>query len=144
MTGHRGGQPAAHTRGEKRLATAGNTALINYGDIFWVAADESIGALSGSPHPQVVVQSDVFNHSRIATVVVCSLSSNLKRASEPGVVVLEAGEGGLDRQSVVIASQVSSIAKDRLGERIGSLSSQRVDQVVAALRFLQASHFRGR
>ncbi|NZA27797.1 type II toxin-antitoxin system PemK/MazF family toxin [Luteimonas sp. SJ-92] len=118
--------------------------MINYGDIFWVAADESIGALSGSPHPQVVVQSDVFNHSRIATVVVCSLSSNLKRASEPGVVVLEAGEGGLDRQSVVIASQVSSIAKDRLGERIGSLSSQRVDQVVAALRFLQASHFRGR
>ncbi len=117
---------------------------INYGDIFWVDADESIGAISGSPHPQVVVQADVFNHSRIATVVVCSLSSNLKRASEPGVVLLEAGEGGLERQSVVISSQVSSVSKDRLGDRIGSLSSQRVDQVVAALHFLQASHFRGR
>ncbi len=117
---------------------------INYGDIFWVAADESIGSISGSPHPHVVVQSDVFNHSRIATVVVCSLSSNLKRASEPGVVLLDAGEGGLERQSIVIASQVSSIRKDRLGERIGSLSSQRVDQVIASLRFLQASHFRGR
>ena len=119
-------------------------AQINYGDIFWVAADESIGSISGSPHPHVVVQSDVFNHSRIATVVVCSLSSNLKRASEPGVVLLDAEEGGLERQSVVIASQVSSIRKDRLGERIGSLSSQRVDQVIAALRFLQSSHFRGR
>ena len=118
--------------------------LINYGDIFWVNADESIGAISGSPHPQVVVQADVFNHSRIATVVVCSLSSNLKRASEPGVVLLDAGEGGLERQSVVISSQVSSVSKDRLGDRIGSLSSQRVDQVVAALHFLQASHFRGR
>ena len=117
---------------------------INYGDIFWVAADEQMGSLSGSPHPQVVVQDDVFNHSRIGTVVVCSLSSNLKRASEPGVILLEAGEGGLERQSVVIASQVSSIAKERLGERIGSLSRQRVDQVIAALRFLQASHFRGR
>ena len=117
---------------------------INYGDIFWVAADESIGSISGSPHPHVVVQSDVFNHSRIATVVVCSLSSNLKRASEPGVVLLDAEEGGLERQSVVIASQVSSIRKDHLGERIGSLSSQRVDQVIAALRFLQSSHFRGR
>lgn len=118
--------------------------LINYGDIFWVAADESIGSISGSPHPHVVVQSDIFNHSRIATVVVCSLSSNLKRVAEPGVVLLDPGEGGLERQSVVIASQVSSIYKDRLGERIGSLSSQRVDQVIAALRFLQASHFRGR
>lgn len=117
---------------------------INRGDIFWVAADEALGSLSGSPHPQVVVQDDVFNHSRIDTVVVCSLSSNLKRASEPGVVVLEAGEGGLERQSVVIASQVSSIAKDRLGERIGSLAPDRVDQVIAALRFLQLSHFRGR
>lgn len=117
---------------------------ISYGDIFWVAADESIGSISGSPHPHVVVQDDVFNHSRIATVVVCSLSSNLKRISEPGVVLLDAGEGGLERQSVVIASQVSSIRKDRLGERIGSLSNQRVEQVIAALRFLQASHFRGR
>jgi mRNA interferase MazF len=118
--------------------------LINYGDIFWVAADESIGSISGSPHPHVVVQSDIFNHSRIATVVVCSLSSNLKRIAEPGVVLLDPGEGGLERQSVVIASQVSSIYKDRLGERIGSLSIQRVDQVIAALRFLQTSHFRGR
>ena len=122
----------------------GAAPLINYGDIFWVAADESIGAVSGSPHPHVVVQSDVFNHSRIATVVVCSLSSNLKRASEPGVVLLDAGEGGLERQSIVISSQVSSISKDRLGARIGSLSHQRVDQVIAALRFLQVSHFRGR
>ena len=73
----------------------GAAPLINYGDIFWVAADESIGAISGSPHPHVVVQGNVFNHSRIATVVVCSLSSNLKRASEPGVVLLDAGEGGL-------------------------------------------------
>lgn len=117
---------------------------INRGDIFWLAVDESIGAISKLPHPQVVVQSDVFNHSRIDTVVVCSLSSNLKRVSEPGVVLLDVGEGGLARQSVVIASQVSSVRKDCLGSRIGSLSGQRVDHVVAALRFLQASHFFGR
>lgn len=117
---------------------------INYGDIFWIEADESIGSISGSPHPHVVVQADALNHSRISTTVVCSLSSNLKRTSEPGVVLLEPGEGGLERRSVVIASQVSSIDKDRLGDRIGSLSRQRTDQVLAALRFLQASHFRGR
>lgn len=127
--------------GPDSVATATS---IGCGDIFWVAADASKGSIPGVPHPHVVVQDDVFNHSRISTVVACALSSNLGRASEPGCVLLEPGEGGLDRQSVVIASQVSSIYKHRLGERIGSLSRQRVDQIVAALRFLQASHFRGR
>jgi mRNA interferase MazF len=58
------------------------------------------------------------------------------------VVLLDAGEGGLARQSVVIASQVSSLYKHRLQDHIGRLSDQRVDQVIAALRFLQASFLR--
>jgi mRNA interferase MazF len=129
---------------ERKMQQPRAETLVNYGDIFWVEPDHSIGSISGAPHPHVVVQRDVFNHSRIATVVVCALSSNLKRASEPGVVLLEPGEGGLERQSVVIAAHVSSICKSRLGEYIGSLSHQRTDQVIAALRFLQMSHFRGR
>ncbi|MEL1266231.1 type II toxin-antitoxin system PemK/MazF family toxin [Pseudoxanthomonas putridarboris] len=112
---------------------------IHRGDIFWVAADESRGSIPGVPHPHVVVQDDVFNQSRISTVIVCALSSNLKRVSEPGVVLLDADEGGLARQSVVIASQVSSLYKHRLQEYIGRLNDQRVDQIVAALRFLQTS-----
>ncbi|HEY0334085.1 MAG TPA: type II toxin-antitoxin system PemK/MazF family toxin [Stenotrophomonas sp.] len=129
---------------EAQIKSTRTTALIHYGDIFWVSADDSAGSVPGAPHPHVVVQADVFNHSRISTVVVCSLSSNLKRASDPGVVLLEMGEGDLERQSVVIASNVSCVFKDRLGARIGSLSRERVDQVVAALRFLQVSHFQGR
>ncbi len=86
----------------------------------------------------------MFNQSRIATIVVCALSSNPRRASEPGCVLLEPGEGGLSKQSIVIASQITSVDRSRLGERIGALSAERVDQVVAALRFLQAAHFRGR
>ena len=54
--------------------------VIHRGDIFWVAADASRGSIPGVPHPHVVVQDDVFNHSRIGTVVVCALSSNLHRA----------------------------------------------------------------
>jgi mRNA interferase MazF len=113
--------------------------VINRGDIFWVGPDESRGSIPGAPHPHVVVQDDVFNHSRISTVVVCALSSKLQRASEPGVVLLDPSEGGLVKPSVVISSQVSSIYKARLGEYIGSLSQARVDEIVAALRFLQAS-----
>jgi mRNA interferase MazF len=74
-------------------------------------------------------------------VVVCALTSNLHRANEPGNVLLEVGEGNLPQQSVVIVSQVSSVDKARLGERIGSLSDTRVEQILAGLRFQQVSFF---
>jgi mRNA interferase MazF len=115
---------------------------VSRGDIFWVEPDGSKGSIPGIPHPHLVVQDDVFNRSRIETVVVCALTSNLNRASEPGNVLLEAGEGNLPKQSVVISSQISSVDKSRLGARIGAVSGSRVDQVIAALRFLQASYFR--
>jgi mRNA interferase MazF len=88
-----------------------------------------------------VVQDDVFNRSRISTVIVCALSSNLKRINEPGNVLLEPGEGGLARQSIVIVSQVSSVDKARLGDYIGALSDERIEQILAGMRFQQASFF---
>src|SRR5688572_29615402 len=118
--------------------------LIYRGDLFWIEPDDSRGAVPTYSHPHVVVQEDVFNHSRIATVIVCALTSNLHRAKEPGNVLLAAGEGNLPLQSVVLVSQIAAVEKARLGERIGSLSAARVDEIVAGLRFLQTSYFRGR
>lgn len=117
------------------------SAKIGRGDVFWVGPDELLGTASSYPHPHVVVQDDVFNHSRIATVILCALTSNLHRANEPGNVLLDVGEGNLTKQSVVVASQVSSVDKVRLGERIGSLSDMRVEQILAGLRFQQVSFF---
>ena len=114
---------------------------INRGDIFWVEPDESRGSIPGSPHPHVVIQDDVFNRSRIHTVIVCALTSNLKRANEPGNVLLDVGEGNLSKQSVVIVSQVSSVEKTQLGEYIGALSDGRVQQILDGMRFQQASFF---
>lgn len=116
-------------------------APIHRGDVFWVGPDEERGSVPGAAHPHVVVQEDVFNHSRITTVVVCALTSNLQRASEPGNVLLDLGEGGLPKQSVVVVSQISSVEKTRLGEKIGTLSGERVEQVLAGLRFQQVSFF---
>lgn len=115
---------------------------IDRGDVHWLAPDDSRGPAPEYAHPHVVVQDDVFNHSRITTVVVCALTSNLHRATEPGNVLLEPGEGDLPKQSVVVVSQVSSVEKARLGARIGSLSEARVEQILAGLRFQQASFFR--
>ena len=117
------------------------TNAVNRGELYWLAPDDSRGPTPEYSHPHVVVQDDVFNHSRITTVVVCALTTNLHRMREPGNVLLEPGEGGLPKQSVVVVSQISSVEKSRLGERIGSLSQERVDQIVAGLRFQQASFF---
>ncbi|WP_437647499.1 type II toxin-antitoxin system PemK/MazF family toxin [Sorangium sp. So ce362] len=114
---------------------------INRGDVFWIGPDDSRGPAPSYCHPHVVVQDDLFNHSRITTVVVCAMTSNLHRANEPGNVLLDVGEGDLPRQSVVVVSQISSVDKARLGERIGSLSDTRVEQILAGLRFQQVSFF---
>lgn len=111
--------------------------IVNQGDVYWVRSEEPGGSESDYAHPHVVIQDNVINRSRINTVVVCALTTNLKRAKAPGNVLLEAGEANLPRQSVVIVSQVSTVYKAQLGEYIGSLNEQRIDQILAGMQFLQ-------
>ncbi|MBI2859327.1 MAG: type II toxin-antitoxin system PemK/MazF family toxin, partial [Chloroflexi bacterium] len=66
--------------------------VIDQGDVFWVDLGEPTGSGPAYRHPHVVVQNNVFNKSGIQTVVVCSLTSNLRRAASPGNVLLEKGE----------------------------------------------------
>jgi mRNA interferase MazF len=113
--------------------------VINQGDIYWVQLDAPDGLEAGIPHPHVVLQENVFNHSRIPTVVTCALTSNLKRLNMPGNVLLEAGEASLSRQSVVEVSKVFSVDKTQLGDYIGSLDERRINQILAGMRFLQTS-----
>ncbi len=118
------------------------TRAINQGDIYWIQPEHIQEAEPGDyPHPYIVIQDNVFNHSRIHTVIVCALTSNLKQAHAPGNVLLEAGEANLPRQSVVVVSKVSTVPKAQLGEYIGSLNAQRIAQVLAGMRFLQSSFF---
>lgn len=119
---------------EKRL-------VINQGDIYWLATDDVSGLEAGIRHPHVVIQDNVFNHSRINTVVACALTSNIKRASMPGNVLLEAGEANLLKHSVAEVSKVTTVNKAQLGEYIGSLNEERVNQILAGMRFLKASFF---
>ncbi len=109
------------------------------GEVFWVHPERLSPFVVGAPHPHVVMQDDVFNESRIPTVIVCGLTTRLDKASEPGNVLLDEGEGGLPKRSVVIASQVSTLEKVHLGERIGILSEARVQQVLDGLAFVQRS-----
>jgi mRNA interferase MazF len=82
----------------------------------------------------LVVSSDAFNRSKIATVVCAVITSNLRLADAPGNVMLDTGDGGLDRPSVVNCSQVVTFDKADLAERLGQLRATQMRVVESGLR----------
>ena len=110
--------------------------VIKQGDIFWVNLGEPSGSGPGYRHPHVVVQNDVFNQCRINTVVVCALTSNLRRGRAPGNVFLEKGEANLPKPTVVNISQVFTVDKNDLDEKIGSLSRRRITEIIEGIQLL--------
>ncbi len=110
--------------------------MIRQGEVYWIDLGEPSGSEPGYRHPYVVIQNNVFNQSRINTVVVCVITSNLKRAEAPGNVLLELGEGNLPKPSVVNVSQLFTVDKRVLVERIGILSKQRIEQILAGVRLV--------
>ena len=109
---------------------------IKQGDIYWIEQDELEGSEPGYRRPFLVVQNNLFNKSRINTVVVCCLTSNLQRAKSPGNVILDPGEGGLPKTSVINVSQLFTIDKSFLEDYCGSLSAKRIEQVVSGINLL--------
>ncbi len=109
---------------------------IKQGDLFWVDLGIPRNSEPGYRHPHVVIQNNLFNQSKINTVVVCALTSNLARAKAPGNVLLLKGEGKLKRDSVVNVSQLITVNKADLVERIGTLSAARTREIVEGVKLL--------
>lgn len=109
---------------------------IRQGDIFWVDLGAPRGSEPGYRHPHVIIQNNVFNQSKINTVVVCALTSNLKRARAPGNVFLRKGEGNIKKDSVVNVTQMVTANKSDLVEKIGTLSLSRVREIVEGIILL--------
>ena len=109
---------------------------INQGDVFWVELGIPIGSAPGYRRPHVVIQNNALNHGRINTVVVCALTSNTRRATAPGNVLLAVGEANLPEQSVVVISQILTVDKSQLDEYIGTLSAKRIRQILDGLKLI--------
>lgn len=110
--------------------------VIGQGDVYWVNLGEPSGSGPGYIHPHVIIQNNLFNKSRIDTVIVCALTSNLKLAQAPGNVFLPQGEANLPKPSVANASQLNTVDKRDLLEYIGTLPEGRVRQILAGVRLL--------
>jgi len=102
--------------------------------VWWVDFGAPVGSEPAKRRPAVVVSDDGFNRSRIHTVTVVAVTSNLRLGRLPGNVLLDRGAGGLDRPSVVNVTQIATIDRQRLVGQAGELTRRQTDQVDEGLR----------
>ena len=107
--------------------------VIAQGDIFWADLPEPTGSGPGLRRPVLIVQGDAFNRSRIATVVVVPLTSNLRLAIAPGNVTLRTRATGLPKDSVPNVSRIVTIYRGVLTERTGHISRSLLQTVFSGI-----------
>lgn len=107
--------------------------MIFQGEVQWVDFGDPIGSEPAHRRPCVIVQNDAFNASRISTVVVAALTSNLRLGQAFGNVTLRKGEAGLRTRSVVNISQLATVDRAMLDGRVGRLSRRRLDEVLRGI-----------
>ncbi len=106
------------------------------GEIWWASLGRPRGSEPGHRRPVLVVQSDDFNRSRIAAVVVASITSNLALALAPGNVPCRPKASGLPRPSVINVSQLVSVSRETLTDRVSRLPDAVMQQVDDGLRLV--------
>jgi mRNA interferase MazF len=104
------------------------------GDVYWVRFGRVTDSGPAGKRPAVVIQNDLLNRSNIRTTVVVLLTSNRKLGSIPDNVRLKKGTANLPKASVAVASQMATVDKGRLLEKIGTLSKQDREKIVQGCR----------
>ena len=104
--------------------------MIAQGEVWWAELAEPSGSEPGFRRPVVIVQGDAFNRSRIATIVCAALTSNLRWADAPGNVLLSSRLTGLPKDSVANVSQLVTLDRNVLTERVGALPAKKLQLVL--------------
>ncbi|MBI9102197.1 MAG: type II toxin-antitoxin system PemK/MazF family toxin [Spirochaetales bacterium] len=106
------------------------------GEIWWADLGIPFGSEPGFKRPVVVIQDDSFNRSKIRTTIIASITTNLNLADAPGNVFIESEETGLPKNGVVNISQVSTIDKRRLTEKVCVLSQSSMSEIDYGLKLV--------
>ena len=104
--------------------------VIARGEVWWADLPEPSGSEPGFRRPVVVVQGDAFNRSHISTVVCVPLTGNLRWADAPGNVPLPARLTGLPKDSVANVTQVVTLDRSSLTDRVGLLPDAKLELVL--------------
>jgi mRNA interferase MazF len=110
--------------------------VIRRGEIWWASLRKPRGSEPGYPRPVLIVQSDQFNRSGIDTVIAAMITSNTRLANAPGNVLLARKASGLPKASVVNVSQLMTVDKAFLRERVKKLASNEFAKVEAGIRLV--------
>src|SRR5437773_25469 len=104
--------------------------VVTQGDVIWADLPDPAGSESGFRRPLLVVQADALNLSLLQTVVCVPLTSNMRRASDPGNVILSPRLTGLPKDSVANTSQIFAVDRDFLSKRAGHLPREELEAVI--------------
>ncbi len=110
--------------------------MIKRGDIFWVNFGMPEGSAPGFRRPAVILQSDTFNQTQIRTTICGILTSNLELLEAPGNLLIEAGVSGLAKDSVLNVSQIYTVDKSSLEEKVARLPDRYLPRIDASLRLV--------
>ena len=110
--------------------------VIRKGSIYWVDFSPGKGSEPLGMRPGLVVQSDTLNDSKISTVIMLAITSTLKFGELPGNVVLNKGEANLPRKCVVNVTQIKSVDKRSIKEKIGTPSKRRLEEIDKGLKLV--------
>jgi mRNA interferase MazF len=106
------------------------------GDVWWATLPPPVGSGPGGRRPVIVIQSDRFTRSRLNTVVIVIVTTNLNLANAPGNVLLPGYQSGLPRDSVANVTQLLTVDKSLLTDFVGSLPDSLVRQIEAGLKLV--------
>jgi mRNA interferase MazF len=109
------------------------------GDIFWVRFGRSGDSGPSGKRPAVIIQNDLLNKSNIRTTVVALITSNIKLGKIPGNVRLKRGAGNIPKTSVVVVSQIATVDKTRLLEKIGMLNKETTERIIQGCQMVIGS-----
>jgi mRNA interferase MazF len=106
--------------------------------VWWANLPDAVGSGPGYRRPVVIVQADPFNTSRIRTVIVVAISSSSRIKAAPGNVHLPARTGALFRDSVANVTQLLTVDKELLSQRIGRVPPTKLREIEDGLRLVLA------
>ena len=110
--------------------------VIRKGSIYWVDFSPDKGSEPIGRRPGVVVQKDILNDSNLNTVIMLAITSTMKFGELPGNVVLKKGEANIPKKCVINVTQIKSVDKKSIKEKIGTLPKKRLDEVNEGLKLV--------
>ena len=110
--------------------------VIRKGSIYWVDFSPGKGSEPTGRRPGLVIQNDILNDSNLNTVVMLAITSTMKFGELPGNVVLRKGEANIPKKCVINVTQIKSVDKQSIKEKIGTLSKKRMDEIHEGLKLV--------